>query len=91
MDAFDALNHVVNFFTPAIAVSLIAALAAKLMWRAELKGVSWQRLLLWAAGPGCVALLAGLVVFGHDGKMATYAAMVVACAVGLLWAGWGRR
>jgi hypothetical protein len=25
-------------------------------------------------------LLAGLVIFEHDGKMATYAAMVLACA-----------
>lgn len=27
-----------------------------------------------------MALLAGLAYFGNDGKMATYAALVVACA-----------
>jgi hypothetical protein len=91
VDALDALNHLVNFFAPALGVAIIAALAAKLMWHAELKGVSWQRLSLWAAGPACVALLGGLIVFGHDGKMATYAVMVVASALGLMWAGWGRR
>ena len=34
--------------------------------------------------------IAGLVVFEHDGKMATYAAMVVACAAALWWAGFRR-
>jgi hypothetical protein len=29
----------------------------------------------------------GLVAFEHDGKMATYAAMVVACALALWWRG----
>ena len=35
--------------------------------------------------------LAGLAVFGHDGKMVTYAAMVVACALTLWWLGFGSK
>jgi hypothetical protein len=29
---------------------------------------------------GALGLLGGLVFFGHDGKMATYAALVLSCA-----------
>jgi len=38
--------------------------------------------------------IAGLVAFGRDGRMATYAAMVTASAVALWWAAFrtgGRR
>jgi len=48
-----------------------------------------RRLGMWASAAGLAALVAGLVVFGRDGKMATYGAMVIACAAGLWWAGWG--
>jgi hypothetical protein len=36
-------------------------------------------------------LLLGLVIFEHDGKMATYAAMVFACAIALWWVGFRNR
>ena len=89
MGPIDALIHLVNFFMPAPSVGLIAALAAKLLWRRELAGVRLLRLFAWAAVAGALALIGGLVVFGHDGKMATYGAMVLACAAALAWAGWG--
>jgi hypothetical protein len=53
--------------------------------------VSWLRLALWAALAGMVVLLGGLVVFGRDGKMATYAALVVATAAALWMAAFVRR
>jgi len=80
----DAFWHVLNFFAPAAGVALLASGLAKLLWRRELKGVGWVRLAAWASAGGAVVLLAGLAVFGHDGKMATYAAMVGACAL-ILW------
>ena len=59
----------------------------KAIWRRELgPGRGW-RLWAWASGASALAAVAGLVVFGQDGRMATYAAMVVACAVALWWAG----
>lgn len=91
MGPIDGLIHLANFFLPALGVAAWAALLAKLLWRRELKGVSWMRLAGWSAAAGAVVLLAGLVYFGHDGKMATYAAMVLACALALAWAGWRRR
>ncbi len=42
-----------------------------------------------AALAGAAVTLAGLVVFGRDGRMATYAAMVLACAFTLWWRGFG--
>ena len=85
----DAFWHLLNFFAPAFGVAAIAAGCAKLLWRRELKGARWLRLALWAGGACALVLIAGLVVFGHDGKMATYAAMVAACGVTLWVVGFG--
>ena len=89
MGPLDALWHVANLFTPALALGALAAALAKLLWRRDLAAVPWKRL----AGPACAAgaavTLAGLVLLGRDGKMATYAAMVVACALTLWWQGFG--
>jgi len=91
MGPLDATWHLLNFFAPAVGVALIASGLAKLLWRRELGGVAWLRLALWAAGGAALALLAGLVVFGRDGRMATYALLVVVVAVTLWWAGFVRR
>jgi len=69
----------------------MAAAGAKLLWRRELAGVGLVRLGAWAVGAMALTSLAGLVIFEHDGKMATYSAMVVACAVALWWVGFRHR
>ena len=89
MGPIDALWHLLNFFGPALGVGLLAPALAKLLWRRELAGASWKRLSAWAIGCCAAVLVAGLVVFGHDGKMMTYGAMVAACAVTLWWVGFG--
>jgi hypothetical protein len=89
MGPLDALWHLLNFFAPAVGVAAIAAALTKLLWWRELKGASWWRLWVWAAGCGAVVSIAGLVFFGRDGKMATYAVMVVSCALGLWLAAFG--
>jgi hypothetical protein len=91
MGPLDALWHALNFFAPAAGVALLAAGAAKLLWRHELAAVPWHRLALWAGLAGAAALVGGLVVFGRDGKMATYGALVVATALALWGAGFLRR
>jgi len=85
----DVLWHVLNFFAPAVGMGLVAPLLAKLLWRRELASVSWKRLAGWVTAASAAVLFAGLVVFGHDGKMATYGAMVLACALTLWWLGFG--
>ena len=89
MDPLDALWHLLNFWAPAVGVGALAAALCKLMWRRELAGVRWRRLALAGSLAAAVALLAGLVLTGRDGRMATYAAMVAACALALWWAGFG--
>jgi hypothetical protein len=91
MNALDALNHLANLLLPALLLGSIAALGAKGLWRRELQGTPWRRLAAWASSGALLALIGGLVLTGRDGSMATYAAMVLACAAALGWAGWGRR
>jgi hypothetical protein len=85
----EAINHLLNFFAPALAVGALAAALAKLFWRGELRGAPWWRLTAWGAAASATALLLGLVVFGRDGRMATYGAMLLANAAALWWAGFG--
>ncbi|WP_374675965.1 hypothetical protein [Ideonella sp.] len=84
MGPLDALWHLLNFFAPAVGVGLLAAGLAKLAWWRALKAVPYWRLARWATGAGALALAVGLVVFGRDGKMATYGLLVAATA-GVLW------
>ena len=91
MGPIDALWHLLNFFAPAFGVGLLTALVAKLLWRRSLKSASLKRLSVWAITGSALALLAGLIVFGSDGKMLTYGAMVLACALSVWWAGFGPR
>lgn len=89
MGPLDALNHLVNLLLPALALGLLSTTLSKLLWRATLRAVPWRRLAGWSSGAAVLALLAGLVLTGRDGRMLTYAAMVVACAVALWWVGFG--
>lgn len=89
VSAFDALNHLFNLVLPALVVGPLAAALAKLVWRNELRAVRWRRMASWATAAGVLCLLGGLVVFGRDGVMATYGAMILASALALLWSGFG--
>lgn len=91
MGWLDALWHLLNFLFPAVALGASTATMAKGLWRGELKGVSWLRLASWGSLASAAAAIGGLVVLGRDGRMATYGAMVVACALSLWCAGWMRR
>ena len=52
-------------------------------------GVNRVRLASWASGAGLAALVAGLLLFGRDGRMATYLLLVLASAAALWWSGFG--
>ncbi|MCW7537148.1 hypothetical protein OOT46_04690 [Aquabacterium sp. A7-Y] len=91
MGPLDALWHLLNFFAPAAALGLLSACFVKLAWRGQLKGVAWRRLAAWSGAGAALALVAGLVVLGRDGRMLTYLAMVLASALALAWVGWGPR
>ena len=77
--------HLLDFLAPAVALGLLSATAAKVLWRAELRSLRWLPLAASAALASLATELAGLILTGHDAKMVTYASMVFACAAGLWW------
>ena len=82
MNATDAFWHLMNFCAPALAIGGFAAVLSRLVWRGELRrGV--VALWAWASAAAIVASIAGLVVFERDGRMATYALMVVGSATAI--------
>lgn len=87
MGPLDALWHLLNFFAPAVGVGAITATLARLVWWRELRTTGFSRLALWGIAGCTVGLVAALVVFGRDGKMAGYALMLVGGAAALWWAG----
>jgi hypothetical protein len=93
MDVLNALLqiiwHVGNLLLPGLALGVIAATLAKALWRRELATVKWTRLAAPASAACALTTFLGLLVLGRDGRMATYAAMVVACAITLWWQGFG--
>ncbi len=91
MGPLDGLWHLLNFFAPALFVGAASAALAKLVWRRSLAGVRWRRLAAWGCTASALTLAGGLWWFGRDGRMATYAAMVLVCALALWWAGFVRR
>ncbi|NVO06819.1 MAG: hypothetical protein HXX19_13210 [Rhodoferax sp.] len=74
------LDHLLNFVLPALVVGGLLAALAPLLLRKLRPHHSWLVQSAINAASGLLVLLAGLVVFGHDGKMATYSALVLACA-----------
>ena len=80
MDPFLALNHVLNFAAPALAVAVLLVAFSHVFWRKLAKTSGWLAPVAINFVVGCAVLVGGLVVLGRDGRMATYAALVLACA-----------
>lgn len=77
-------EHVAGFLFPALALAAVLWLALRTRRPARL-GPGGQALVLVAVG--VAVLVAGLLVFGRDGKMLTYAVLVLAQGT----AGWWLR
>ncbi len=91
MGPLDALWHLANLFAVPVLMGALAAALAKGLWRHELAGVAYAPLAGWATAANAAVVVAGLVILGRDGRIATYAAMVLACAVTLWWRGFARK
>ena len=72
------LGHLLNFVAPALAVALLLWGAPRLLPKARRGRWTARRELAGLVGLGVAVLLAGLVLWGRDGKMLTYAALVLA-------------
>jgi len=85
MDFMDFVWHAAGFLAPALFVGAGLAAMAYVFAR---KWAPVRVLLAQAAinfAVGAAVLLAGLVLTGHDGRMWTYAALVLACAASQAW------
>jgi multisubunit Na+/H+ antiporter MnhB subunit len=71
------LAHLAGFVAPALVVALLLALVPRLRQAGRQGKRRWTQDLAWLWLAGVLVLLAGLAYFGRDGKMATYAALVV--------------
>jgi hypothetical protein len=82
MGPLEQVIHTFNFIAPAWGVAFFCVLLARLMARWWLPLARWGLLTqtLVSGVLGTAVLVGGLVLWGIDGKMATYSVMVVACA-----------
>lgn len=85
MTAHLLLNHLLNFMAPAALLALLLVLLSRLFFgffrsKMPVAHTWWaQTAIVFIAN--MVVLVAGLLVFGHDGKMLTYAALVAGAAL----------
>ncbi len=85
MTAYLLTNHLLNFIAPAASVALLLVLLSRLSFglfksKQALAQVWWaQAAIIFIVG--LVILATGLLAFGRDGKMMTYAALVLGSAV----------
>lgn len=85
MTAYLLTNHLLNFMAPALFVALGLVLATRLMGqfsrpkRSAAPSLHAQVAIIFIVNS--LILLAGLVVFGSDGKMLIYAALVLGAAL----------
>jgi len=80
MGPWDAFNHLLNFVTPAAAMAVLLGLSGRIFRSKTPVALSWWVRVAIIFAVGVAVLAAGLVVWGRDGKMLTYAALVLACA-----------
>ena len=80
MGPIDTFFHLLNFAAPAVAVGALTALLARIfMKKRPLVHVFTAQVAINSV-VCLLVLFGGLWFFGHDGKMATYATLVLACA-----------
>jgi hypothetical protein len=77
MSSLDLFWHLLNFVAPALALALLVASAARVMFPARGR---WGVHVAIDAAVGVAVLILGLWHFGVDGKMVTYATLVAAVA-----------
>ena len=85
MGVLALINHAINFLAPAIWLALLMPLASRLLmrkWRVA-RTLSSQVAIHFVVGS--LVLGVGLAVFGRDGKMLTYLALVVLGASSQWW------
>ena len=80
MGPLDVANHLLNFAAPAAAVALLLAFMGRFFGSKTPVALSVLARTAIIFGIGVVVLAVGLVLWGRDGKMLSYAALVVVSA-----------
>ncbi|HZN46968.1 MAG TPA: hypothetical protein VFB71_05050 [Ramlibacter sp.] len=91
MSPLDFSIHLLSFVAPALVVALLVALAGPWVLPRSGRPLRWWLPMVANFIAGVAVLVAGLWFFGRDGKMLTYAAMVVAVATAQWLSGRGWR
>ena len=81
MDIVDASIHLLNFIAPAFFLALGLVACAKIMGLNAPVSIAWWVQAAITFLVGCLVLTLGLWMFGRDGKMATYALLVLSSAL----------
>lgn len=78
MPALTFLNHLLNFLAPAVFLAVLLGAGGRIFWRSATPLVNlWEQMLLNAV-LGAAVLGLCLALWGRDGKLATYALLVLA-------------
>lgn len=93
MTAFLLLLHLIELALPAAVLALLMVALSAWLWPVRARsagGLGWPARLGWTFALNLLVLVAGLLWWGADGKMATYGALLVASALaqfimGRLW------
>ena len=82
MGPYEQFIHILNFMAPAWGIAIFCALCARGTTRLGLPRAAWRvRTQVWVNGwLGVAVLLGGLMLWGVDGKMATWSALVLVSA-----------
>lgn len=92
MGAYDQTIHLLNFIAPAWGLACLTALVARFAPHAWFPSSPWRLLtqVLLNGVMGMIVLSVGLYVWNTDGKMFTYAALVLSSSTTqwLLCRGW---
>lgn len=92
MGPMAVLNHLLNFVAPALALALGVTLGARILMSKRPPALALPAQFTINLIVSALALALGLLLLGRDGKMASYAAMTLACATSqwLMARGWQR-
>ncbi|MBK9444423.1 MAG: hypothetical protein IPN53_25360 [Comamonadaceae bacterium] len=85
MGALALLNHAINFLAPALWLALLVPLLARVFRKKRPAAHTLSAQVAINFVVCCGVLIAGLVLFGRDGKMLTYLGLVVMAASTQWW------
>lgn len=87
MDLWDLFWHLAGFVAPGLALAPAIVLLDQVGVAKSRPALSWTAQIAINLIVCVAVLMAGLVLTGHDGRMATYGALVLASAACQAWLG----